>query len=83
MFIEVCKKHEKLRKHQGYIYMVKINEYIKIGVTKQPIVRFAAYRSTYKPCTFKVLACALCENYRAIENEVVYHYKEYVQMGRE
>ena len=75
-------KYGKLSKHEGYIYMLQLDDYIKIGITRRPVKRFNTHRAEQSKI-FKVLVCILCDNYLAIESEVIHHYNKYAQKGRE
>ena len=82
MFMFDYEKYGELSKNEGYIYMLQLDDCIKIGITRRPVQRFTTHRAEQSKI-FKVLVCILCNNYQAIENEVIYHYSKYVKKGRE
>ena len=81
-FVENYTKKGDLKKNEGYIYIVKIDNIIKIGSSKRPRGRFAEYRCLAKE-SFDILLCIMCNHYQVKERGIRYAYKRYVQKGRE
>lgn len=58
----------KVEKEQGYVYIIKIDDYYKIGRTLQPKRRMGEYTKLMK--NPDIISLVLCENYKQIEKDL-------------
>lgn len=59
-------KNEEYNK--GYVYIIKIDNYYKIGITRNPKNRFGEYTKLMKPPQVINITC--CNNYKEVEKEL-------------
>jgi hypothetical protein len=67
---------------EGYIYLIKCEEFYKIGITKNPKQRIAKYK-TENPFVFKIIFFLICKNYQIKEQIIKRIFYEHRHRGSE
>lgn len=63
---------KQLPEEDGYIYIIKLFNFYKIGKTKNPKNRLGEY--TKLPMPSEKIICELCKNYHNLEKELHFHF---------